>query len=559
MIMALAGLVGLQSFLLKNAMDQKEQAFRRNVQAALGLVAQKLAARDALRWAVKINDSSDTKIITSGFSYRYEIDSRTDKEEQITTRLFVGETKSEEPFGIRFEDTMLCYSIPAAQQVQLLVVDQEAGLATTVVDSFFGPGVHRVPVDPAKIGDGRFLWRMVTDSASIELASEDSRDRIRLPLPAADSSRQVLVQAVINRLAESELEPLEQRIDTATLEAIITESLQESGIDMAHAYAVTNTLDESPDIVKPDAYRAELNASPFRAHLFPHDFMAAPTDLVLYFPSHRTYIWSQIAPMLIATVLLTLVIIGIFAYTIRTIFAQRQFSTLLVDFINNMTHEFKTPISTVALACEAISRPDVSGEPEKVLRFNSMIQNENRRMRNQVDKILQMAVLEEGDYELEKEPVNLHDLIRQAVDSVALHVETRHGTITTDLAATRFTIDADAVHIANVIHNLLDNANKYSPDHPTIQVRSRNEQDRIVLSISDNGIGLTPEDRKMVFDKYYRVPSGNVHDVKGFGIGLSYVKLMVTAHGGRIQLHSELGQGTTVTCTFPLVDSSEDS
>jgi two-component system phosphate regulon sensor histidine kinase PhoR len=557
MILALAGLVALQSFLLKNAMAQKEQAFRRNVQAALGLVAQKLAARDALQWASQMNDSADARIVSSSFSYRYEFDSRNDADRQLKAQLFVGEASPLQPFGLRFEDSMLCYSVPSPQHVQVLVLDQLTDTSTTVIDSFFTAGLHRVPVDPDKIGDGRFSWRLVTDSTSIELATDDVNHTSLVPLP--DSSRRILVQAVINKLTASEFEPLQKRIDTTVLDEMISSSLEESGIEMAHAYAVTNDFDDEPDIFKPAVYREELSDSPFRARLFPHDFMASPVDLVLFFPSHRSFIWSQIAPMLVATVLLTLVIIGIFAYTIRTIFAQRQFSTLLVDFINNMTHEFKTPISTVALACEAINRPDVGVDREKVLRFNGMIQNENRRMRNQVDKILQMAVLEEGDYELECVPINLHTLISQAVASVALHIETRHGSITSELAADRDTVDGDAVHLANVIHNLLDNANKYSPDRPTITVRSWNEQNRFVFTVADNGIGLRPEDRKMVFDKYFRVPSGNVHDVKGFGIGLSYVKLIVTAHGGQIRLDSEPGKGTTVTCSFPLTSSPEEA
>lgn len=559
MILALAGLVGLQSFLLKNAMDQKEQAFRRNVQAALGLVAQKLAARDAIQWAFKMNDSADAHVISSGFSYRYEYDTDANPDQQLQAHLFVSDGAPLQPFGLRFEDSMLCYSIPSPQHVQVILFDQLADTGNTVVDSFFTAGPHQVPVDPRMIGNGRFLWRMITDSTQIELASNDARAAVPLTLPPPDSSRRVLVQAVINKLTASEFQPLAERIDTTVLEDIIAASLSESGIDMPHAYAVTNEFGDDPDIVRPAVYRDELAASPFRARLFPHDFMAAPTNLVLYFPGHRSFIWGQIAPMLIATVLLTLVIIGIFAYTIRTIFAQRQFSTLLVDFINNMTHEFKTPISTVALACEAINRPDVGSDREKVLRFNSMIQNENRRMRNQVDKILQMAVLEEGDYELDMQPVDIHELIRQAVASVALHIETRHGTISSDLAAERSVIDGDAVHLANVIHNLLDNANKYSPDLPVITLRSWNEGDRLVFAVADNGIGMRAEDRKLVFDKYFRVPSGNVHDVKGFGIGLSYVKLIVTAHGGRIELDSELGRGTTVTCSFPLSSHTEES
>jgi two-component system phosphate regulon sensor histidine kinase PhoR len=352
-------------------------------------------------------------------------------------------------------------------------------------------------------------------------------------------------------MAFSELEPLQIRVDSLVLDSLIGRSLSENGINLAHAYGVTGYGADTLTIARPADFRAELAASPFRTSLFPHDIFAQPTDLVLYFPDHRTYLWGEIAPMLTASIVLTLIIIGCFAYTIRTIFAQRRFSGRLVDFINNMTHEFKTPISTVALAAEAIDRPEVVDNREKVLRFNEMIRTENRRMRTQVDKILQMAVLEEGDYDLEKEPVDLHEVIEQAAAGFALKVESRGGRMQTSLEASNATVYGDAVHLTNIIYNLLDNANKYTPESPRITVRTRNHANGIEIAVADNGIGIKTEDREYVFDKYFRVPSGNVHDVKGFGIGLSYVKMMVRAHGGSIRLDSEVGTGTTVTLSLP--------
>jgi two-component system phosphate regulon sensor histidine kinase PhoR len=208
-------------------------------------------------------------------------------------------------------------------------------------------------------------------------------------------------------------------------------------------------------------------------------------------------------------------------------------------------------VSLVALASEAISRPDVVAEPEKIARFNRMIADENLRMRHQVDKILQMAVLEEGDYELALEEVDLHDVIRRAVESFALAVESRRGRIVYDLKADRPVVIADRIHVANIIHNLLDNANKYSPDPPDIHVSTRAANRDVIVVIQDHGIGIGEADREQVFDKYYRVPSGDVHEVKGFGLGLSYVKLMMAAHGGHIDLHSRLGEGVTIELFFP--------
>jgi len=241
-----------------------------------------------------------------------------------------------------------------------------------------------------------------------------------------------------------------------------------------------------------------------------------------------------------------------FVYTIRTIVRQQRLSGLMVDFINNMTHEFKTPISTVALASEAIGRPDVLTKKTKVQQYNRMIAEETQRMKAQVDRILQMAQLEEGDIELNRIDVDLHELIGKAAGAFALQVETRGGRITPVLRAEFSTLSGDPVFLIDIIRNLLDNANKYSTGAPEITLTTSNVEGMVVLQVSDRGIGIAPEHQKKVFGKYYRVPTGNVHDVKGFGIGLSYVKLLVEAHGGCISLKSEPGAGTDVEVRLPV-------
>jgi two-component system phosphate regulon sensor histidine kinase PhoR len=230
---------------------------------------------------------------------------------------------------------------------------------------------------------------------------------------------------------------------------------------------------------------------------------------------------------------------------------QRRFSQLLIDFINNMTHEFKTPISTVALATEAIQRPDILEQKEKVLQFNQMIQTEIGRMRNQADKILQMATLEEGDIALSPSEVDLHELIADVTTAVSLQVEHAGGSLTCDLRAVDARVTCDKLHVSNIVHNLLDNAMKYSREAPVIHVSTFDRSGEIVVRVEDEGIGVSPEEQKHVFQKYYRVPTGRRHDVKGFGLGLSYVKLMVEAHGGRVALESPPGKGTRVEFTLP--------
>jgi len=245
------------------------------------------------------------------------------------------------------------------------------------------------------------------------------------------------------------------------------------------------------------------------------------------------------------------VVVGVFGYSLRTIVVQRRTARQMVDFINNMTHEFKTPISTVALACEAILRPDVIGDTGRVRRFSGMIMEENRRMRHQAEKILQMAALEEKQGRLKLTELDVHDVITSAMENIALQVEQRGGQITCDLKATRRVMMADEVHLIGVFHNLLDNANKYSPETPQITVITEDSGDGLEIIIADRGLGLSSDDRKKIFDKYYRVTRGNVHDVKGFGLGLSYVDLIVRAHGGRISVESEPAKGTRMVLWFP--------
>jgi signal transduction histidine kinase len=241
-----------------------------------------------------------------------------------------------------------------------------------------------------------------------------------------------------------------------------------------------------------------------------------------------------------------------FGVVIWTIRRQQQLASSMVEFINNMTHEFKTPLSTVKLAAEAIQRHDVIGRKTKVLQYNRMVAEEAQRMKRQVDRILDLAQLEEGDVELSFSRVDLHALLSEASRTFAMQVEARGGRLTLRRDAASATVQGDPVHLLNILHSLLDNANKYSPDAPDILVATANEGDLVVITIADRGIGIPADHQKRVFEKYYRVPTGKLHDVKGFGIGLSYVKLMVEAHHGTVQLQSHPGRGTTVVLRLPV-------
>jgi two-component system phosphate regulon sensor histidine kinase PhoR len=245
-----------------------------------------------------------------------------------------------------------------------------------------------------------------------------------------------------------------------------------------------------------------------------------------------------------------LVVIFFFVYTLLVILKQRRLSEIQKDFINNMTHEFKTPLSTIAISTAVLKDPNIIKAPERLLNYATIIENENQRLKQQVERVLQMARLEKEDIGLKKETVDVHELIQDAVKINAINSK---ATITLDLQATRSQLAADKLHLTNVFFNLLDNAIKYNTNAPEIVVRSQNVNGSIQIEVQDNGIGIKPEDQRKIFFRFYRVPTGNLHDVKGFGLGLSYVKLIVEGHKGKITVSSEPGNGSCFSIVLPLV------
>ena len=303
---------------------------------------------------------------------------------------------------------------------------------------------------------------------------------------------------------------------------------------------------------------AEVRESPYRQELFPLDPFGSPYELVLAFPQDRLYLLKQIGPLWAASAVFIVVIVVAFAQAWRTNAEQRRFGGQLVDFINNMTHEFKTPIATVALAGEALARPDVQGDPAVLERYVGMIRDENARMHRQAEKILQMARFERGDIEVKREPVDAIALLRGVAESFTLQVERRGGTIACDGTGPAV-VAGDRVHLESIFTNLVDNAVKYSREEPRVRIAGAVRDGWLEAKVSDRGPGIPRADQRRVFEKYYRCPTGDRHDVKGFGLGLSFVHSLVRAHGGHVELHSLPGEGTTVTVSLPLVRPEEET
>ncbi len=251
-------------------------------------------------------------------------------------------------------------------------------------------------------------------------------------------------------------------------------------------------------------------------------------------------------------IVIVLMVLLFFGYAMIVIIRQKRLSEVKTDFINNMTHELKTPISTIGLSSEMIMRSDVTKEPEKIQKYAGVIFKENKRLQNQVEKVLNIAKLDKNEISLSREEFNMHDLLEEVKDNFEFNHTDKEGVIELILQASEYIIQADPVHISNVVFNLMDNAIKYCERDPDIKVRTYNEKRYFVFEIEDNGIGIKRDDQKMIFDKFYRVPTGNIHNVKGFGLGLYYVKLILDAHHGQIHIKSTVGKGTTFIVKLPL-------
>lgn len=271
----------------------------------------------------------------------------------------------------------------------------------------------------------------------------------------------------------------------------------------------------------------------------------------VFFPTLDFELWGEMKFWIASSVILLIVLV-FFSYVISVILKQKRLSEIKNDFINNMTHELKTPISTIALSSEVLLQDSVGTQPERIKSYAQIIQSENRRLQTQVERVLQIARLDKESLELNKQSIDIHDLINDAVPTIGFNFESKDVQFSTSLNAEKAVVSADEMHITNILYNLLDNAAKYGGDQPKIEVRTASNDREISIFISDDGPGIPKEHQRLIFEKFYRIPTGDVHDVKGFGIGLHYVKTITEAHGGKVKLKSTAGQGATFEVRLPL-------
>jgi len=496
---ALIGLVVIQIYWIDNAVTLKEEEFKRNVRSALFSVSDKL---DKIEVAYRI---------------------KTHKQNQ---QLF-------------------------NQQINSLNTSiQKNGDSTTV---FKKDGVT-YKVSEKQSNDGQVYEKSIQSvSQNGQVGFElniQGQGQISISNNSVKNNHSSVLDQMFDGMAVNRYRTIKERLDKSLLDSLIKSELINRGIKAKYQYGV---FDYSGNelIVDSVSNVNKIRQSGFYSQLFPNDVMQTPHFLSVFFPHKTGYLLTTMWLMLSTSVLLLIIIVWAFTFTIQTIFKQKKLSEVKNDFISNMTHELKTPISTISLACEALSDKDMSENEEVRSNYVGMINQENKRLGLLVESVLKSATWDKGDLKLKKEEIDLHEIINEVSDNILIQVESKFGTLVKQLNATNTIVSADQVHITNLIYNLLDNANKYSPETPEITIITENVKEGVLLTVSDKGQGIKRENLNKIFEKFYRVPTGNVHDVKGFGLGLNYVKAIAERHGGEITASSIYGKGTKFKIYIP--------
>lgn len=347
--------------------------------------------------------------------------------------------------------------------------------------------------------------------------------------------------------------PLKDRLNVIIVQELIKDELAQRDIKAPFNIEIWSTNNILlNNILNEVTLNNTTNTTRYSTALFKGDIGAAPGKLTIYFPNKKAIIADNMGYLLLPMLALLFLLVGCFAYTLIIIFKQKKVSEMKTDFINNMTHEFKTPVATIMIASESLKDPDINADHKRVQKLANIIYDENVRLGNHIERVLDLARLEKETLKLDQEDVHINDLVSAVTDSMQLRMQNIGGKFSIDLAASKDIVVGDELHFSNVFYNLLDNAIKYSKGDLHVNISSKNVGESIVVTIADNGIGMSRDHLQKIFDQFYRIPTGNVHNVKGFGLGLSYVQDILRRLNGKIGVKSEKDKGTTFEVILPI-------
>ncbi|MEO2085344.1 MAG: HAMP domain-containing sensor histidine kinase, partial [Marinoscillum sp.] len=358
-----------------------------------------------------------------------------------------------------------------------------------------------------------------------------------------------MIQIVLNKLLSND-KSISLDLDVSVIQNMISKALSTRNINIDFGFIVINTT--SKEIVLSNSENIKIFNSIYKINLFENDLIESDLELRLYFPNKNTFLMKGSQMNLFFSLIFIIIVIICFYYVVLKVFEQKKLSDIKNEFIDNMTHELKTPISTISLACEALMDADLNRSSKIKDKYIGIIDDENKRLSSQVERVLQIATLEKGNLQLDFKRLDIHLILSKAVDIIKFKIEKRKGIITQKLEARNSFINGNRVHLLNIINNLLDNSNKYSVENPDILVKTYNKNDSLFVEIADKGIGIKKGNFNKIFEKFFREPQGNVHNVKGFGLGLSYVKNMLEKHDASIQVTSNKNKGSVFLIKFKI-------
>lgn len=399
-------------------------------------------------------------------------------------------------------------------------------------------------------GDSLKVTKMYTDESLVKVNKNEN-----IPEPLTADLDQKIESGEYDTKEFAKLNannlPIEERVEPKILDSILQNELRLKGIRGDFGYVVIDVKDNKTTVFN-ELYDKNKKQDNYSYPLFTDRKDKTLYTLSVVFPKKGYAIAKNNLPMLIGTLVSLLIILTIYIFSISYMMKQKKIAEIKTDFINNMSHEFKTPIATISVATDSLASDRISTNPEKVKYYSSLIKNENLRMKKQVETVLNMSKLERNEIKLFYKEADVHELIKKICQSFELIIEKRNGHLFKEFKAEKSVFKIDEFHFSNVISNLIDNANKYSPENPEITVRTRNQGNYFVVEISDNGIGMDMQNKSKIFEKFFREETGNIHNVKGQGLGLSYVKEIVNLFQGQIQVFSKKGEGSTFTVKIPI-------
>lgn len=498
---AISGLILIQVYWIIDAINIKDQQFRFQVNKALEVVVLDLEEQELIDRIVEEMDLLTTDSITA--------------------------------------------IVPANSVLASKLQNQQSNSA--LLDSY-DPETSRDPIIITRDGQ-QFIISMENRAPfPAEEISDLPSTEIEADLAERVTSKIISIESILDKIVRS-IPDIRQRIDPDNLNQQLRRTLDNSEIPLKFEFQIRSGVYGT--IYRSPGYDERSGDNKFIRQLFPNDPLPGQNQIWLYFPQEKQYKFEQIGLLGFSSLVFGLLLLILSTGTFIVIFRQKKMSEIRSDFINNMTHELKTPISTISLASQMLADKTITPEKKDIYGLAKVISDESLRLKYHVEKVLQMAIFEKVRHKLDLNELDIHVLIDKAISNLSLQVKSRDGYIIKDFKAQSANIKLDEIHFLNALSNLIDNAIKYSKDKPEITIATRDHKNGIIITIEDKGIGISKENVKRIYDKFYRVPFGNLHNVKGFGLGLSYVKKVIFDHNGHIKAESQLNKGTKFTIFIP--------